>query len=129
MSISYIFIIILSLLTVNLLESEPVDYDPEIVEEGEGNHHGPVVAQAASWVKHEGPVRAGTQPPTCVRGPPPQPTPAAAADNNIISTSLPIAFDPFNFNSFQLSLTTYTTLNPFSFKVIYISLCVRSVRI
>lgn len=113
------------LLTVYLLEREPVDYDPEVVEESEGDHHGPVVAQAPGGVEHEGPVRAGAQPTARVRGAPPQPAPAAAVDNNTLSTiSLPISFDPFNLNSFQFALTTYTTLNPFSFEVIYITLCV-----
>lgn len=30
---------------VDLLEGEAVDYHPEVVQEGHGNHHGPVVAQ------------------------------------------------------------------------------------
>lgn len=73
------------LLTVYLLEGEPVDDDPEVVEEGEGDDHGPVVAEPAGGVEHEGPVRAGAQPPARVRRAPPEPAAAATADNNTLS--------------------------------------------
>jgi hypothetical protein len=50
------------LLTVNLLKSEAVNDDPEVIQEGKWHHHGPVVAEASSWVKHERPVgRSGPQ--------------------------------------------------------------------
>lgn len=68
--------------TINLLKGEPVDYDPEVVEEGEGDHHGPVVTEAARRVEHEGPVWAGTQPPARVRRPPPQAPSAPAAQSS-----------------------------------------------
>jgi len=38
------------------LKGETVDDDPKVVEKGERHYHGPVVAEAARWVKHEGPV-------------------------------------------------------------------------
>lgn len=47
-------------LTINLLKGESVDDDPEVVEEGERDYHGPVVAEAARWVEYEGPVLGGT---------------------------------------------------------------------
>lgn len=51
-------------LTVDLLEGEPVDDDPEVVEKGEGDDHGPVVAEPARGVEDERPVgRTGTEAP------------------------------------------------------------------
>ena len=49
--------ILRSELTINFLEGGPVDDDPEIVQEGEGHHHGPVVTEAAGGIEHKGPVR------------------------------------------------------------------------
>ncbi len=43
----------------DLSEGEAEDDDPEVVEEGQRHHHGPVVAQPAGRVKHEGPVASG----------------------------------------------------------------------
>lgn len=42
--------------TVDLLEGEPVDDDPEVVEEGEADDHGPVVAQPSRGIENERPV-------------------------------------------------------------------------
>lgn len=44
-------------LTVNLLEGESVYYHPEIVQEGKGDDHGPVVTQTPRWIKYKRPVR------------------------------------------------------------------------
>ena len=40
----------------DLGEGEPEDDHPEVVEEGQGHHHRPVVAEAARRVEHERPV-------------------------------------------------------------------------
>lgn len=38
---------------IDLLEGEAVDYHPEVVQEGHGHHHGPVVAQSPRRIKDE----------------------------------------------------------------------------
>lgn len=47
---------------VDLLKGKPIDDDPEIVEEGHGHDHGPVVAEAAGRIEHERPLGVRTQP-------------------------------------------------------------------
>lgn len=70
------------LITINFLKGEPVDDDPQVVEEGERDYHGPVVAETASRIEHEGPVRAGAQASARIRGAPAQSAPATAAQPN-----------------------------------------------
>ena len=51
-------------LTVDLLEGEPVDDDPEVVEEGQRDYHRPIVAESSRRIEDEGPVgRAGLEAP------------------------------------------------------------------
>jgi hypothetical protein len=45
----------------DLREAEPEDDDPEVVEEGQGNDHRPVVAQPPGGVEDERPVASGRQ--------------------------------------------------------------------
>ena len=40
----------------DLSEAEPEDDDPEVVEEGQGDDHGPVVAESPGRIEHEWPV-------------------------------------------------------------------------
>uniref|UniRef100_A0A182FCK8 Uncharacterized protein n=1 Tax=Anopheles albimanus TaxID=7167 RepID=A0A182FCK8_ANOAL len=45
-------------LAVDLLEREPIDDDPEVVQERHRHHHRPVVAEAAGRIEHERPPAA-----------------------------------------------------------------------
>lgn len=67
-------------LTINFLKSEPIHYDPEVVEEGKRDDHGPVVTQPARGVEHERPVWPRAQTTARVRRPSPEPHSAAAAN-------------------------------------------------
>lgn len=44
-------------LTVYLLEGDPVDDDPEVVEKGKGDHHRPVITETSRGIEDEGPIR------------------------------------------------------------------------
>lgn len=44
-------------LTVYFLKGEPIDDDPEVVKEGEGNDHRPIVTETSRGIEDEGPIR------------------------------------------------------------------------
>lgn len=67
-------------LTINFLKSEPIHYDPEVVEEGKRDDHGPVVTQPARGIEHERPVWPRAQATTRICRPPPETHSAAAAN-------------------------------------------------
>lgn len=43
-------------LTVDLLEGEPINNDPKVVEKGERDDHGPIVAKSSRGVENKGPI-------------------------------------------------------------------------
>lgn len=44
-------------LTVYFLKGEPIDDDPEVVKEGEGDDHRPIVTETSRGIEDEGPIR------------------------------------------------------------------------
>lgn len=66
------------------MKREPIDDDPEVVKEGQRHDHGPVVAETAGRVKHEGPMWAGSQSTACVGGPPSEHAATAAVTTKYI---------------------------------------------
>lgn len=54
-------------LTVYLLEGEPVDDDPEVVEKGKGDHHRPVITETSRGIEDEGPIRSTRTKTLCSR--------------------------------------------------------------